>query len=99
MAKYRIGIDKDLQDIVPGYLDNRRRELPELFTFLAGGNLEQLKKAGHRLAGSGGGYGFDRISELGKQLEAQALAGDTAGVAALLEELKDYVENLDIVYE
>jgi len=54
---------------------------------------------GGRLAGSGGGYGFDRISELGKQIETLSLAGDAAGVAARLAELKDYIENLEIVYE
>ncbi|HBB66517.1 MAG: hypothetical protein A2X28_07660 [Elusimicrobia bacterium GWA2_56_46] len=98
MAKYKVSIDKDLSDIIPGYLETRRREIPELFALHSAGDLESLRKAGHKLSGSGGGYGFDRISELGKQVEALALAGDSAGVAARLAELKDYLENLEIVY-
>jgi len=99
MAKYRVSIDKDLEDLVPGYIETRRREVPGLFAFHSAGDLESLRKAGHKLAGSGGGYGFDRLSELGRQVETLAGAGDAAGVAARLEELRDYVENLEIVYE
>ncbi len=99
MAKYTVSVDKDMQDTAPNYLETKRRELPELFSFHSTGNLEALRKAGHKLAGSGGGYGFDRISELGKQIETLARSGDTEGIAAQLTELKDYIENLEIVYE
>jgi HPt (histidine-containing phosphotransfer) domain-containing protein len=99
MAKYRVSVDKDLRDIVPAYLETRRREIPELFALHTAGDLEALRKAGHKLAGSGGGYGFDRISDLGKQLETLALAGDAAAVAARLVELRDYIENLEVTYE
>jgi len=99
MAKYLISVDKDLQDIVPGYLETRRRELPELLALHAAGDLDALRKIGHKLAGSGGGYGFDRLSELGRQVETLALAGDAGGVGACLAEIKDYLENLEVVYE
>ena len=99
MAKYTVSIDKDLEDVVPGYLEARLKELPELAALYSAGDLESLRKIGHKLAGSGGGYGFDRISELGKQIETLALAGDAAGVAARLAELKDYIENVAVVYQ
>lgn len=99
MAKYIVSVDKDMQDIVPGYLEARRREMPELLALHSAGDLDALRKIGHKLAGSGGGYGFDRLSELGKQVETLALSGDAAGVSARLEELKEYLENLEVVYE
>lgn len=99
MAKYKVIIDKDMEDIVPGYLETRRRELPELLALHASGDLESLRRAGHKLSGSGGGYGFDRLSELGKQIEIMSQSGDSAGIAARLAEIKDYIENLEIVYE
>lgn len=99
MAKYRVSVDKDLEDLVPGYLEKKKRELPELFALHAAGDMEALRKAGHKLAGSGGGYGLDRVSELGKQVEMRAMDGDAAGAAASLEELRDYIENLEVVYE
>ena len=99
MAKYRVSVDKDLQDIVPGYLEKRRLELSVFFAFHSAGDLESLRKGVHKLAGSGGGYGFSRLSELGKELEALCLAGDAKGIAARLFELKDYIENIEVVYE
>jgi HPt (histidine-containing phosphotransfer) domain-containing protein len=99
MAKYRIVVDKDLEDIVPAYLEIRKKELPELNALLAAGSLDELRKAGHKLAGSGGGYGFDRLSEIGQTLEASAQAGDAAAAAVCLAELKDYLGNLEVVYE
>lgn len=99
MAKYRVSVDKDLRDIMPGYLEARRRELPELFAFHSAGDMESLRKAGHNLAGSGGGYGLDRLSELGKAVEVLSRAGDAAGVYARLADIRDYIENLEIVYE
>jgi len=98
MAKYRVSVDKDLEELIPGYLEARLRGLPELFALHSAGDLESLRKAGHKLAGSGGGYGLDRISELGGQIETLAKAGDAAGVAARLAELKEFLENIEIVY-
>ncbi len=99
MAKYKVTVDKDLEDIVPAYLEIRRKELPVLQALVAAGNLDEARKLGHKLSGSGGGYGFDRISEIGRNLEAAGLAADAAAAAACVAELKDYLENLEVSYE
>jgi len=99
MAKYKTTVDKKLQAVVPGYLEARRKELPELFTFYATEDRASLMTAAHKLAGSGHSYGLDRISELGAKIETLSDAGDAAGVAASLAELKDYIWNLEIIYE
>lgn len=99
MGKYRVSVDKSIRDIVPGYLEAKRTELPRLFAFLTAGDLASLRRAGHKLAGSGGGYGFDRISELGTQIEDLSRADNAAGLTEPLTKLRDYIENLEIVYE
>jgi len=99
MPKHRIVVDKDLADIVPAYLELRNTELGQLQALLAAGNLEEMRQIGHKLAGSGGGYGFDRLSVIGKDLENSARAGDAAASAACLAALKAYLEDLEVVYE
>ena len=99
MAKYKVSIDKNLKNAVPGYLEARRKEIPDLFIFYATEDRESLTAAAHNLAGSGHSYGLDRLSELGKRLEALSKAGDAAGASKCLAELKDYVWNLEVVYE
>ena len=96
---YKIVVDADLQDIVPAYLEARKAELPELTELLVKGNLDALKKAGHKLAGSGGGYGFDKISELGKAIETEAGAENVDEAKRLLSALEDYLVNLEVVYK
>ncbi|MEK7721753.1 MAG: Hpt domain-containing protein [Elusimicrobiota bacterium] len=99
MTFYRVFIAPDLKDLAPEYLEKRKKELPELIALSDSGDFDALRKAGHKLAGSGGGYGFDRLSELGKEMETLAQKGDLPGIAGCLSELKDYLENLRIVYE
>ena len=95
---YKVTVDADLRDIVPGYLENRKAELPALSGLLAGGDFKGLRQAGHKLVGSGGGYGFDRISELGRQMETAAGACDGEKLGALIAELSDYLLNLEVSY-
>ncbi|HLO03434.1 MAG TPA: Hpt domain-containing protein [Symbiobacteriaceae bacterium] len=51
------------------YLAGAVERLPAMEDWLASGNLDELKSAAHKLAGSGGFYGFDAISEAGRALE------------------------------
>ena len=96
---YKVIVDAELRDLVPAYLEKRKAEVPELARLLAEGNFDVLRSAGHKLCGSGGGYGFDKISELGKALEAAAGAGNAAETKKLLLVLEDYLKNLEVLYQ
>ena len=50
---------------------------------------EFLQAALHRLAGSAGSYGFDKLSELARQAEALATEPPTANFAQTLRTLKN----------
>ena len=65
-------IDQALKEIVPGFLENRRRDVQTLDTALRESNLVKIKTIGHRMKGDGGGYGFDAISVIGVALEQAA---------------------------
>jgi HPt (histidine-containing phosphotransfer) domain-containing protein len=99
MGKCIVRADPDLKELIPGYLKNRNDELPGLYALLAAGDMDGLRKAGHRLAGSGGGYGFEMLTELGKMLEKSAADKDAAGAAAQLAAVKEYLDNVEVIYE
>ena len=67
-------VDRDLEDLIPGYLSNRERDVAKVAEALAAGDFETLRVIGHSMKGSGGGYGFDALSDLGSQIEQAALA-------------------------
>ena len=54
-------IDPGLEEIVPGFLENRRRDVQTLETALQQNDLNTIRVIGHRMKGDGGGYGFDVI--------------------------------------
>ena len=96
---HTVKVAKDLEDLVPAFLNNRRKELESLKAALAAADFEQLRQLGHRMKGVGNSYGFERVSTLGKRIEEGARKGDKAGLEASLVEYADYLANVQVVYE
>ena len=55
-------------------------------------------KIGHSMRGSGGGYGFDLISEIGAAIEKSANANQKESVLSNLVKLIDYLERVECKY-
>lgn len=89
--------DADLVDLIPSYLENRRNDVALLHDALAQGNYEMVRNLGHKMKGSGGGYGLDRISEIGHYLEIAAKAQDSASIKHEITALQGFLEILEIV--
>lgn len=97
--KILVTIDSDLEDLIPGFLENRQKDIGLLKEALAGGDIESLRSIGHSLKGVGGGYGFNGLSELGAKIEVIAKAGETDGIDDLISEMSDYLSRVEIVFE
>ena len=93
-----IVVDPDLADLIPGFLDNRRRDVVKLQVLAAAGGFAEIRLLGHSMKGAGGGYGFDAISDIGAAIEHAALAADVAGIVQQLERLADYLARIDLVF-
>lgn len=91
--------DPDLEDIIPGYLDNRQKDVIAIQEALASADFEQLKIYGHRMKGSGAGYGFDGITDIGFTIEMAARDGNAQGVQTGLDQLVSYLARVEVVYE
>ncbi len=92
-------VDPDLEEIVPGFLDNRQKDVQTLRTCMENGQLETIRLLGHRLKGDGGGYGFDAISTIGHALEQAALRGDLATIRERTMDLTNFLSRVRIVYK
>jgi hypothetical protein len=91
-------IDQGLEEIVPGFLENRRRDAQTLETALQESNLAQIQLIGHRMRGDGGGYGFDAISTMGAALEQAAAREDRDAIRRHTAELIDFLARVTVVY-
>jgi HPt (histidine-containing phosphotransfer) domain-containing protein len=96
---FRIVPDPDLADLVPDFISRRHADLALLTAALSAGDLATIRATGHSIKGSGGGYGFDGLTEIGARLESSGAAGDADAAAEALHDLADYLENVEVVYE
>jgi HPt (histidine-containing phosphotransfer) domain-containing protein len=94
-----VTVAKDLEDLIPTFMKNRAKELDTLKAAVAAGDYEQLRQLGHRMKGVGNSYGFEKVSQLGKQIEDGAKASNQAGIEANIVEYADYLARVKIVYE
>lgn len=88
-----VEVEPDLMDLVPMFLENRRREVGELRTALEVGDVATVEDIGHRMKGLGG-YGFAYVGEAGGALEEMARSGDLAGADRWVDAIDDYLSRV-----
>lgn len=93
-----IQIDADLEPLVPGFLENRRNEVSDFRTALGAADLETLESLGHSLKGTGGGYGFDTLTDIGREIEQRAQSADIEGIRTHVDRLADFLERVQVRY-
>jgi HPt (histidine-containing phosphotransfer) domain-containing protein len=97
--KIVVHIDPELKELIPVYIENRNRDIDDMTEALENGDFTLIQSLSHSMKGSGGGYGFDTITDIGKVLEQAAKSGDKTKIKQYICELKNYLSALEIVYE
>ncbi|HTE15081.1 MAG TPA: Hpt domain-containing protein [Burkholderiales bacterium] len=93
-----ITLDRDLEDLVPVFLAQRKTDLATLNAALAAGDFAAMRRAGHGMAGAGASYGFDYLSVLGERIVEAARAGNATAVEGVNREFDDYMARLVVKY-
>ncbi len=93
-----VEVERELEDLVPLFMEQRRKDQVAFTQALARGDFETLRMIGHGMAGAGRGYGFDAISDMGEAMEQAAHASDTAKLNKLGRLLIDYMERVTVTY-
>ncbi len=94
-----VRVDEDLIELIPPYLSNRRKDIEAVSRALGDEDYESISTLGHTMKGSGGGCGFDRISDIGSGLEEAAMGQDAARVRRWLDKLQDYLNRVQVIAE
>ena len=89
--KIIVKVDEEIEDLVPGFLENRANDLKLLRNALQAKDYETIRSLGHRMKGSGGGYGFDAITDLGHGLEEASREKDPEEIQRLIRELSHFL--------
>ena len=99
MAKIRVHVDPDLKEIVPGFLENRKKDVLALANALQTQDFATCKSIGHKMNGNSGGYGFHRLSEIGEVIEKASANNNLYKIQSATRELESYLANLEVVYD
>jgi len=97
--KIVVHVDAALQELIPGYLANRHGAIHAMREALEQRDYETIRIVGHSMRGSGGGYGFDTITEIGSALEQAASGRDPDEIHRWMGELLTYLERVQVVYD
>ena len=97
--KIIVHIDIDLEDLVPGFLENRQKDLEMLEKAIQENDFESLMSIGHNLKGVGGGYGFLEITEIGAAIEESAKAANLEVASENIKKLSYYLSHIEVIYE
>ncbi len=93
-TEQELNIDPDLLPLIPNYLKNRENDITAMQQALSEDDFELILRLGHSMKGSGGGYGLDKISAIGQQLEHLAKLSNREGILEQIEELQQYTAML-----
>jgi HPt (histidine-containing phosphotransfer) domain-containing protein len=99
MEKLLIRVDPDLSDLMPGFLANKRADVGKILAAAAAADYAALRGIGHKIKGEGGSYGFDRISEIGAEVERAAIDQNLEEIRRCGENLTIYLESVVIVFD
>jgi HPt (histidine-containing phosphotransfer) domain-containing protein len=93
----RIEMPQGLEDIVPGYLANRRNEVSEMIEILAASDFERLSVLGHNLKGTARSYGFPDLAPMGSALEQSASFRDSEALHTQIADLCRYLDQVELI--
>ncbi len=91
-------VDRDIADLVPEFLENRRTDIDDLRRLATEGDFVTMRRLGHSMKGTGTAYGFVDVSELGDIIEVAMDAGDLDRALAAVDALERYLDTVRIEY-
>jgi len=97
--KIVINIDIDLEDLIPGFIENRQKDILKLEQAIEEQDFETLRSIGHNLKGVGGGYGFHDMTIFGAAIEEGAKEKNLETINENVKKLSHYLANVEINYQ
>ena len=99
MEKIVVQVDADLEDLIPGYLQNRLQDVDSILQAVDKQDFETIRVLGHTMTGTGGGYGFDAITEIGRGFEEAAKDRNAQAIRQGAAALLAYLQAVEVVFQ
>lgn len=91
-------LDEEIREMMPGYLENRSKDLALLSSASASGDFQQCATIFHRIKGTAASYGFKELGLLAELGEKQAKAGDSASLILMLRSYRSELARQRVLF-
>ncbi|WII72121.1 Hpt domain-containing protein [Bdellovibrio sp. 22V] len=98
MSKVKVEIDADLQDLIPQFVENRKKDIESLDQLVEQNDLPAVAALAHKIKGAAAGYGFAELSELAAQMEKSAKNNESGPLKDLVKKMRIHFLNVEIHY-
>ena len=96
MEKIRLKVEPSLKELVPGFLENRRRDLDRMRSALHAGDLAAIRDVGQNIRCFSRVYGIDELTALGEEIREAADDCSTLRIVHLQGQLADYLARVEL---
>ena len=96
MERIRLHVEPSLKELVPGFLENRRRDLERMSSALHTGDLAAIRDVGQNIRCFSRVYGIDELTALGEEIRVAADDCSTLRIVHLQGQLADYLARVEL---
>jgi len=96
MDKILLRAEPSVKELLPGFLENRRRDLERLREALHAGDLAAIRDLGQNIRAFSRVYGIDELTELGEAIRSAAEESSTLRIVDLQGRLADYLSRVEL---
>jgi HPt (histidine-containing phosphotransfer) domain-containing protein len=95
-TKINVDIDEDLKDLIPQFMENRKKDIVQLSNLVRDNDLIAIAQLAHKIKGAAAGYGFQYLSGLAASMEKFAKSNDPAPLPQLVEDMKNHFDCIEV---
>jgi hypothetical protein len=94
--RIRLKVEPALKELMPGFFENRRRDLERLRQALHEGDLAAIRDVGQNIRCFSRVYGLEGLTALGEEIRCAAEEAGTQRIVLLQGQLADYLSRVEL---
>ena len=94
--RIRLNVEPRLRELVPGFIENRRRDLERMREALHSGDLAAIRDVGQNIRCFSRVYGLADLTTLGEEIRCAAEECSTLRIVHLQGRLADYLARVEL---
>lgn len=97
LERIQVRVDARLRAVIPAYLSNRRKDTRAILAALDRLDYQVIRELGHKMSGTGAGYGFPQITAIGAAMERAAESKNGTEIRSACARLSQHLDQIELV--